>query len=253
MDEIPKYVINKNESEEAAQRLMDSQPEATKKHIENIKEKVDNDIINQIINMHPIELIHPHIEGWGTLKKAMKLYSLVVTHKAKITVEVGVFCAKSLIGFSYGHKEMGGQTYGIDPWKASESLSGSNDPRNDEWWQNLDYEKLYRDTMITLMAHELTAETNILRMTSKEASLLFKERQIDILHLDGNHSEESSVNDVEIWAPLIKSEGFLIFDDSCWPSTQPAQRLLLEYGFQEVERIEEGEGIEWTVYKKLSA
>lgn len=202
--------------------------------------------------MHKIEEIHPHLDGWGTLRKAMYLYSLVVTHKIELTIEVGVFAAKSLIGFSFAHKEVGGQTYGIDPWLVEASLEGTNDPANDDWWRNLDHEKLYRDTMITLMAHGLTEHTNILRMKSEEAVKIFKNKKLGAVHLDGNHSEEASVLDVQLWAPLIKPEGFLIFDDSCWPTTQVAQRLLLEYGFKEIERVLEGEGIEWTVYQKLS-
>lgn len=203
--------------------------------------------------MHKIEEIHPHLDGWGTLRKAMYLYSLVVTHKIELTIEVGVFAAKSLIGFSFGHKEVGGQTYGIDPWAVEASLEGSNDPANDDWWRNLDHEKLYRDTMITLMAQGLTEHTNVLRMKSEEAVKLFKHKQLGAVHLDGNHSEESSTLDVQLWAPLIKTGGFLIFDDSCWPSTQAAQRLLIEYGFKEIERVLEGEGIEWTVYQKIEA
>jgi len=39
---------------------------------------------------------------------------------------------------------------------------------------------------------------------------------IDILHVDGNHSEEISFSDVLKWVPLVKKGGFIIFDDMAW-------------------------------------
>ena len=75
------------------------------------------------------------------------------------------------------------------------------------------------------------------------------------MHLDGNHSELLSCRDVELWAPLVAENGYILFDDSSWPTTQAAQQLLLNYGFIEVERVKENDGggeVEWTIYKKIA-
>ena len=39
---------------------------------------------------------------------------------------------------------------------------------------------------------------------------------IDMLHIDGNHSEKTSFYDVTKWAPQVTSGGFIIFDDINW-------------------------------------
>ena len=39
---------------------------------------------------------------------------------------------------------------------------------------------------------------------------------IDILHIDGNHSEQASYLDVTKWVPLVRSGGWIFFDDMTW-------------------------------------
>ena len=70
----------------------------------------------------------------------------------------------------------------------------------------------------------------VLRCGSEHAVGLFPDypgaEQIDILHIDGNHSELASVRDVTTWLPRVKSGGYIWFDDTNWATTQRAIALL---------------------------
>ena len=50
----------------------------------------------------------------------------------------------------------------------------------------------------------------------------------DILHIDGNHSEATSLYDVKKWTPLVKPGGLIIFDDTTWGTTGRAVQWLDE-------------------------
>ena len=50
--------------------------------------------------------------------------------------------------------------------------------------------------------------------------------KIDILHIDGNHEEESSYRDVELYVPKVKKGGYIWFDDANWYQTQKALNLI---------------------------
>ena len=67
-----------------------------------------------------------------------------------------------------------------------------------------------------------------MRRTSEQTYSYFADESIDFLHIDGNHSEESSVFDVTYWLPKVKKGGVICFDDAWWESTQKAIKLLLQ-------------------------
>ncbi len=77
------------------------------------------------------------------------------------------------------------------------------------------------------MGHQngLEQHVTLVRTTSEDANLIY---DIDILHIDGNHSEKSSLFDVMKWAPLVNEEGIIVFDDITWGTTVPAVDWLHE-------------------------
>ena len=48
-----------------------------------------------------------------------------------------------------------------------------------------------------------------IRMKSDEAVNLFKDESIDILYIDGDHAEDIVTNDIKLWLPKIKENGFI--------------------------------------------
>jgi predicted O-methyltransferase YrrM len=75
-------------------------------------------------------------------------------------------------------------------------------------------------------------------MRSEDAVSWFADESIDILHIDGNHATEAVLKDVRLFLPKVKRGGYIWFDDADWPSTLPAQKLLLIQCFVIKERSE---------------
>ena len=52
---------------------------------------------------------------------------------------------------------------------------------------------------------------------------------IDILHIDGAHSEEAVLLDVQLYARRVRKGGYIWMDDTHFPSLQLAMRELDEF------------------------
>ncbi len=84
---------------------------------------------------------------------------------------------------------------------------------NRNWWSLLDHDNILRGLVQKIRQFDLSNYIELIRTTSEDAPLI---NGIDILHIDGNHSEETSYFDVTKWVPLVKSGGLIIFDDMNW-------------------------------------
>ena len=176
--------------------------------------------------------IVPTLEGWCSEDKACAMASLITQVKPAISVEIGVFGGSSLIVQAYACRHIGvGRVYGVDPWSAAASLADAIEQKNVDWWSKVDYEKVYRGCLSAILSYDLSAVCSVFRTTSARAANLFD--GIDILHIDGNHSEVASTLDVALYFPKVKSGGYVWFDDIDWveggvPTTANAQRMLSE-------------------------
>lgn len=173
--------------------------------------------------LEDIERTLPTLEGWCTIEKAKTIASLVMALDAKLYVEIGIFGGKSLIPAAMAMKyKRSGYAHGIDPWKKEFCLEGTNQKENNEWWLKVDLEKIYEGFVRSVKNLELEKFCFWRRDQSESSCYLYSEEVIDILHIDGNHSSEKSMQDVSIWFPKVKKGGFIIFDDIDWPSTENA-------------------------------
>lgn len=167
------------------------------------------------------------LEGWCSPQKAATLIDLVFKTQAKTIVEIGVFGGKSLIPMAFALKAQGeGIVIGIDPWSAAESTVGEMDEANREWWAKIDHEAIYQGLKGSVKEFKLQKHVRLIKASSAEAEAI---PSIDILHIDGNHSEVTSVFDVLKWVPMVRSGGLIIFDDLDWATTKKASSLLDEY------------------------
>jgi hypothetical protein len=166
------------------------------------------------------------LEGWMTPERGLQIAELVLEHKPKVVVEIGVFGARSLfcIALALRHNNNGGQIYGIDPWEKGVALEGEQNGINRDWWTSLDIEAIHQKAMQTIWTNNLDKWAVIIRSGSHHCHSLFT--SIDMLNIDGNHNEFESCRDVELYVPKIKPGGFLWFDDSDWPSTQKALKIV---------------------------
>lgn len=163
------------------------------------------------------------LEGWCSKYKASVLIDLILMLKPQIIVEIGVFGGKSLIPMAYALKENGmGAVYGIDPWDSAKSIEGM-DGANKEYWNKVDHDAILQGLKRKIKKFNLVDQIELIRRTSEDAPLLYN---IDILHIDGNHSDVTSLFDVNKWVPLMNKGGLIIFDDINWASTKTAVKWL---------------------------
>lgn len=184
------------------------------------------------------------LHGWCGLEKAERLALLILDAAPQITVEIGVYGAKSLVPMALAAQQYGGAVFGIDPWTNAACLEGTNAPENDEWWGKLDIDLIYRSAVDAVHAFKLSATVELMRMTDTDAIIHFPDESIGVLHVDGNHSPEVSRRYIEQWGPKIKHGGYLIMDDTDWP-TQAETVKLIESQYQRVTVTPS-----WAIYRK---
>lgn len=173
------------------------------------------------------------MEGWCSEVKAIAMAELILEVQPQLCVEIGVFGGRSLIPQAIALRANGrGLVIAIDPWKRSAALEGDNGTDNDRWWSNLDYHAIHASCVNHIWKHGLDDQIILVRNTGEQC-LSFIDAygidQIDLVHIDGNHSEFTSCRDVTQWVPRVKSNGYIWFDDTNWQSTQKALELMLHY------------------------
>jgi predicted O-methyltransferase YrrM len=195
-----------------------------------MEEKTIDDICGQLSR------IVNGLPGWCSAEKAQWLAAQIMVEQKKIVVEIGVFGARSLIPmaiaqlWSNGHyPERRGFVLGIDPYDSTFSIEEEIDPENRRWWTDVNYEAVYHTALREIRVRNLDSVCGILRAASHHCQCLFREGTIDLLHIDGCHSEFASTRDVEQWLPKVKTEGLIVLDDIDWPSVQKARRILREW------------------------
>jgi hypothetical protein len=164
-----------------------------------------------------------HLEGWCTRNKASILIDLVFMLRPQTIVEVGVWGGKSLIPMAYALKVIEqGKIYGIDPWNSDASVDGM-EGANYDWWEKVDHNFILHGLIDKIMEYQLYDQISLIRSTSYNAPPI---ANIDILHIDGNHSEKSSMIDVNKWVPLVRKSGMIILDDLDWITNDKAVKWL---------------------------
>ena len=164
------------------------------------------------------------LQGWCSEYKASTLMDLVWLMRPQTIVEIGVFGGKSLVPMAYALKALGtgGIAYGIDPWSSTASAEGQ-DGSNEDYWKNLDHDSILSELQNKITVFNLTNQITLVRATSEEAPPI---ENIDILHIDGNHSNDASYYDICKWGPLVRKGGMIIFDDITWSTTDKALTFL---------------------------
>lgn len=179
-------------------------------------------LIESALTMDPV----PHrLEGWTTAERGIEMAELVYREKPETIVQIGVFGGRSLIAQAMALRlNDKGKIYAMDPWRLDAALEGENE-ENKEWWAKIDLHQIHRGAMEAIWHYGLDEWAVILRARSEHCPRLFT-GGIDILEIDGNHSEVASCRDVDLYAPMLTPGAFVHFDDADWPSTQKALRKL---------------------------
>lgn len=172
-----------------------------------------------------------NVPGWCTYDKAQKMMELIQEAHPTVCVEIGVFGGSSIYPTASALRYLGkGTVYAIDPWSNEECLKGySEDDPNYIWWSQVDLEKIFTDFNNMLEHFGLTKFCDVLRMNSIDALSHFQDESIDVLHIDGNHTEQIALRDIQMYLPKLKKGGYLWFDDVNWTSTNKAVQYASEH------------------------
>lgn len=166
------------------------------------------------------------LDGWCSNEKALILMDMVINLKPNTIVEIGVFGGKSLIPMAFALKfNKKGKAYGVDPWSSLASSEGMEGV-NLDWWSSVDHDLIFERLNEKISQFKLKNSIELIRSTSENCPPI---ENIDILHIDGNHSEKASYIDVVKWVPLVKSGGIIIFDDVNWSTTKLATEWLNDH------------------------
>lgn len=154
------------------------------------------------------------LQGWCSDTKASILMDIVLKTKPNIIVEIGVYGGKSLVPMACAlSTNKKGIIYGIDPWDNLASLQGVENESNIGYWSTVPLQEIMEGLIFKIRQFNLEQQIKLIRGTSLEVEPI---HDIDILHIDGNHSDVTSYIDVTKWGPLVRSGGWIIFDDMTW-------------------------------------
>lgn len=170
---------------------------------------------------------HMPLEGWCSDTRALDMAHLVLDTKPSVIVEIGVFGGRSCIPMAIACRENNkGVVYGIDPWSLGANMEGKEENAIKDWWKNnaIHLNSIHQTFMDDIWKLHLERWMIPIRAGSEHVYQLFKD--IDILSVDGNHSELTSVRDVSLYLPLVRTGGYVWFDDTDWSSTTTARDIL---------------------------
>lgn len=155
-----------------------------------------------------------HLVGWCSKDKAAVLIDIIQKNRPQVVVEIGVWGGMSLVPMATALRANGsGKIYGIDPWDSQESIKEVMNESNLAHWSQVDHKGVMRSLMQRIVQFGLSDQIELLECTSEAADPI---QNIDILHVDGNHSDKTSYFDVTKWVPLVRKGGWIIFDDMTW-------------------------------------
>jgi predicted O-methyltransferase YrrM len=167
------------------------------------------------------------LEGWCPPDKAEAMAALVLRVKPQLVVEIGVFGGRSYVPQALALKHNGkGVIYGIDPWTVQAALEGGCD--DEKWWKTVDLSGHYCKFMTAVTAMGLWHHCRVIAAPSETVVETFSFESIDVLHIDGNHSEAVSSRDVHMYLSRVKVGGHVWFDDTNWKTTRQAVQMVEE-------------------------
>src|SRR6266513_4039963 len=158
--------------------------------------------LNKIDTTLPSRDFSPAIYGVGAWTDHLHFaYDLVAAMKPRLLVELGVDRGESYFAFCQAALEnkTGTRGFGIDTWRGDEHAGGYDETT---FAQVSEHNRDNYESFSTL-----------LRSSFDDALTRFEKESIDVLHLDGLHTETAVRHDVDSWLPKILPGGILLLHD----------------------------------------
>jgi hypothetical protein len=150
----------------------------------------------------PSSRFRPRIYGVGAWTEHLHFaYDLVAKEQPALMVELGTDRGESYFAFcqSIAENHTGTRCFAVDTWKG-DAQSGA-------------YEEVTFEQVEAHNCEHYKEFSTLLRGTFDDALKEFADGKIDILHLDGLHSEEAVRHDLSAWLPKLSPGGILLLHD----------------------------------------
>ena len=170
-------------------------------------------------------------EGMVSMEEAETLYRLAGEAEDGCIVEVGSFRGRSTVALALGSLNGHGvPVYAVEPHEEFEGMWGFRFGPEDR-------AAFYRN-MLRTGCYQVVRLVNL----SSEVVAPGWNRPISFLYIDGDHSYEGAKRDFGSWAPHVRSDGAIGFDDAANPNLGPyrlIQELVASGEYVEVESVGE--------------
>jgi hypothetical protein len=150
----------------------------------------------------PSRQFEPRLYGVGAWTPHLHFaYDLVVTLRPALLVELGVDRGESYFAFcqAVAEHQTGTRCFGVDTWRGDQH-AGEYDETT--FAQVTEHNRARYESFSTL-----------LRCNFDGALARFEDESIDVLHLDGLHTEDAVRHDVDSWLPKLRPGGLLLLHD----------------------------------------
>lgn len=150
----------------------------------------------------PSHHFEPRLYGVGAWTSHLHFaYDLVAVMKPALLVELGVDRGESYFAFCQATAEnrTGTRCFGIDTWRGDQHAGGYDDT-----------------TFAQVTGHnrdDYESFSTLLRSNFDEELAQFADASIDVLHLDGLHTETAVRHDVDSWLPKLRPGGIFLLHD----------------------------------------
>jgi hypothetical protein len=163
------------------------------------------------------------MSGWAPEVKIRDMVKLTLDAKPKLHVELGLYAGRSFLPVAWALKQNGsGRAIGIDPYTNDACTEGWPADQDHTGWDTNPLEPYYQELMKTASDQDLLDFFEVWKKRSTDVVTRFEDESIDVLHVDGNHSELTSYRDVTEWLPKVKRGGYIWSDDAHMPTTKKA-------------------------------
>lgn len=163
-----------------------------------------------------------HIRGFCNFQDIYKFY-VEKAEDGSVFVELGSLWGLSTCAMAHFIKESGKNIkfFSVDFW----DLRGITDKK----WSSEDKQYFkalglaetedvcYQSFLTMAFALDLQNFVFPIKLSTKDASKLFKDNSIDFLFIDANHSREGVTADIDNWKNKVKLDGIIAGHDYDWP------------------------------------
>ncbi len=117
-------------------------------------------------------------------------------------LEMGVFHGRGLIYLAQ-HSEF--EIYGVDSFIAENTPYMPEGIKTDP--------EFYGKCLSNLFEFDVQRKVTLIALESGRASRLFKDQSLDCVFIDGEHTYEAVMRDINLWKSKVKQGGYLSGDD----------------------------------------